>query len=190
MTIATLSRASRRARGINQSQVAAITGLATSNLSVIETGRRVPRVDTLDDILRSSGARLSISPTLRITALEASAEIRQSLADGDPKQAFRSWLAFNSDLAAETPTNRVVLTAYPPEPTGDRLFDAALAALTEYRLRQVAAPVPDWVDAAPSLDEPRVLTDSRYVTASVLGEIPDSFARRGVLIDIDSLEST
>lgn len=187
MTIATLSRASRRARGVTQTQVAALTGISAPNISVIETGRRVPRVDTLDDILRSSGARLSISPTLRVTALEASAKIREWLTAGDPQQAFRSWLAFNDDLAAETPTHRVVLTAYPPEPTDNRLFDAALAALCEFRLREVAAPVPDWVNAAPTLDHPLVLTDSRYVTASVLGDIPEPFARRGVLIDAVSL---
>ena len=189
MTIATLSRAARHARGVSQAQLAARTGLQSSNISFIESGRRVPRVDTLDTLLRSSGARLTISPTLRSTALEASTEIRRWLAVDDRQQAFRSWLAFNDDLAAETPTNRVVLTAYPPQPTGDELYDAALAGLAEYRLGEVSAPLPPWVNSAPQLDEPRVLTDSRFVTASVLGPIPDEFARRGVLIDADSLRS-
>ncbi|MER3388572.1 MAG: helix-turn-helix transcriptional regulator [Microcella sp.] len=189
MTIATLSRAARRARGVSQTQLAALTGLPASNISFIESGRRVPRVDTLESLLRRSGSRLTISPTLRTTALEASTEIRRWLVAGDRPQAFRTWLAFNDDLAAETPTNRVVLTAYPPEPTGDALYDAALAGLTEYRLGEVGAPLPPWVDSATQLDEPRVLSDSRYVTASSLGTIPDEFARRGVLIDAESLRS-
>jgi transcriptional regulator with XRE-family HTH domain len=189
VTIATLSRAARAALGVSQTQLAARTGLPASNISFIESGRRVPRVDTLDTLLRSSGARLAISPTLRSTALEASTEIRRWLGAGDRPQAFRSWLAFNDDLAAETPTNRVVLTAYPPEPTGDELYDAALASLTEYRLNEVSAPLPHWISSAPTIDEPRMLTDSRFVTAAVLGPIPDEFARRGVLIDAESLRS-
>ena len=94
-----------------------------------------------------------------------------------------------SDHVADTPTNRVVLTAYPPEPTGDALYDAALASLTEYRLNEVGAPLPHWINSAPTLDEARVLTDSRFVTATVLGPIPDEFAQRGVLIDTESLRS-
>ena len=99
MTIATLSRAARQARGISQSQLAVLTGVLAPNISCIESGRRVPRVDTLDGLLRRSGARLTISPTLRTTALEASAEIRHCLSVGDRQQAFRVWIAFNDDLA-------------------------------------------------------------------------------------------
>ena len=189
MTIATLSRAARQARGISQSQLAVLTGVLAPNISFIESGRRVPRVDTLDGLLRRSGARLTISPTLRTTALEASAEIRHWLSVGDRQQAFRVWIAFNDDLAGENATNRVVVSAYPPEPTGDALYDAALAALVEYRLAEVDAPLPPWVVDAPALFEPRVLTDSRYVTAAELGLVPDAFARRGVLIDAASLRS-
>lgn len=189
MTIAALSRAARVARGVSQTQLAARTGLPASNISLIESGRRVPRVDTLDTLLRSSGARLTISPTLRATVLETSTEIRRWLADDDRSQAFRTWLAFNDELFTESPTNRVVLTAYPPEPTGEALYDSALASLTEYRLNEVGAPLPPWLDSAPRLDEPELLTDSRFVTVAVLGAIPDEFARRGVLIDAESLRS-
>lgn len=189
MTVATLSEAARRSRGVSQTTLAEKSGHHAANISAIESGRRVPRVDTLDRILRTSGARLTISPTLRSTALEAGAEIRRALRNGDTGQAFRTWLAFNDDLAAETPTHRVVLTAYPPQSTGDALYDAALAALAEYRLTEASAPLPDWVGNTPGLAQPRVLTDSQYVTAGDLGVVPEPFRRRGVLIDIDSLQS-
>lgn len=189
MTIATLSRAARQARGVSQTRLAATTGVPASHISFIENGRRVPRVDTLDTLLRLSGARLTISPTLRMTALEAAAEIRASLRADDPAQAFRTWLAFNDDLAAESATNRVVLGAFPPAPTGSPIYDAALAALVEHRLTEVGAPVPDWVGATAALDEAVVFSDSTYVTAAVLGTVPEAFARRGVLIDDLSLES-
>jgi len=189
MTIATLSEAARLSRGLSQSALADKSGHHAANISAIESGRRVPRVDTLDRILRTSGARLAISPTVRTTALEAGAEIRRALRNGDPSQAFRTWLAFNDDLAAETPTHRVVLTAFPPQSTGNALYDAALAALAEYRLAEASAPLPDWVGNTPVLVQPRVLTDSQYVTAGDLGVVPEPFRRRGVLIDIDSLQS-
>lgn len=189
MTFSIASGAARRARGIPQSRVAADSGNPAANISAIETGRRVPRVDTLDRILRASGARLGVVPTVRAGALEASADIRRALGEGDRRRAFRAWLALNDALAAETAVNRVVLSAFPPEPTGDELYDAAIAALVEHRLLEASAPLPDWVTAAPRLRESRLLTDSPYVTESELGAVPTSFARRGVLIDELSLQS-
>jgi len=188
MTIATLSEAARRSRGVSQTLLAERSGHQAANISAIESGRRVPRVDTLDRLLRTSGARLLISPTLRASALEASAEIRAALRRDDAAQAFRNWLAFNDGLAAETPTNRVVLTAFPPPPTGDALYDAALAALAEYRLDEARAPLPEWVETAAGLPLARLLTDSRYLTADDLGTVPEPFLRRGVLIDTESLQ--
>lgn len=149
----------------------------------------MPRADTLERILRASGARLTISPTLRTTALEAAAEIRVALAAGDSSGAFRAWLALNDDLARESATNRVVLTAFAPATTGSALYDAALAALVDYRLTEASAPLPSWVEASTALAEPTVLTDSRYITADDLGAVPEAFQRRGVLIDVDSLQS-
>lgn len=189
MTIATLTGAARQSRGVSQVLLAAASGHHASNISAIESGRRIPRVDTLDQLLRTSGARLTISPTLRATALEAATVIRRAIATGDKGAAFRAWLAFNDDLAAESPTHRVVLTAFPPAPTGSDLYDAALAALTEYRLTEVSAHLPEWVHDTPPLPHPHVLTDSAYITASDLGDVPEPFRRRGVLIDVDSLRS-
>jgi len=132
---------------------------------------------------------LAVIPTTRQGVLEASTEIRQALARGDRQQAFRTWLGLNDALATETAVNRVVLCAFPPEPTGDELYDAALAALVEYRLGELSAPLPSWVDAAPRLELSRVLSESPYVTAASLDGVPECFARRGVLIDELSLQS-
>lgn len=189
MTIAIASGAARRALRIPQSRVAAESGNPAANISAIEAGRRVPRVDTLDRILRASGARLAIVPTTRAGVLEVSTEIRRALTDGDRRRAFRAWLALNDSLAVESAVNRVVLAAFPPEPTGDELYDAALAALVEHRLLEASAPLPAWVEVAPPLRESRLLADSSYVTEAVLGTVPPTFARRGVLIDEISLQS-
>ena len=189
MTIATLTAAARRSRGVSQVHLAQTSGHHAANISAIESGRRIPRVDTLERLLRTSGARLAISPTLGTTPLEAATDIRRALRFGDDRGAFRTWLALNDDLAAETPTHRVVLTAFPPPPIGDALYDAAIAALVEYRLTEASAPVPDWVHSTRALLHPQVLTDSHYITADNLGPVPEPFRRRGVLIDVESLQS-
>jgi hypothetical protein len=53
-----------------------------------------------------------------------------------------------------------VLAAFPPEPTGSAIFDAALASLTELRLHEVSGPVPEWESDAPALNDEAVLADS------------------------------
>jgi transcriptional regulator with XRE-family HTH domain len=189
MTITETAGSVRRARGISQSLIASRTGEATSNLSVIENGRRTPSAEKLDRILRAADARLAAIPTTRAGVLEASTEIRRSLSQWDERAAFRRWLAYNDALAAENPVNRVVLAAFPPEATGSALYDAALAAITEYRLLEVLAPIPDWVDEAEPLAKPTVFADSPYVKTINPSEVAEPFRRRGVLIPEATLRS-
>ncbi|SEA89831.1 hypothetical protein SAMN04515680_2035 [Leifsonia sp. 21MFCrub1.1] len=189
MSIAEIAGSVRRSRRIPQTIIAARTGEAASNLSVIESGRRSPRADKLDRILRASDARLAAIPTTRPGALEVSAGIRRALRGSDDAEAFRIWLAYNDALAAEDAVNRVVLAAFPPEPTGSRLFDAALAAMTEHHLRETSSPIPLWVSATAPLDDPTVFTGSRYVTTVDSKDVPDAFLRKRVLIPRDTLRS-
>ena len=189
MAILNLAGAVRRARGLPQSVVAQRSGEAVPNLSSIENGRRTPRSDTLDRILRASDARLLVAPTTRVSALEASSEIRDALRAQDRRRAFRAWLSYGDALAAENAVNRVVLAAFPPEPTGSALFDAALASLTEFRLHEVNGPVPEWAIDAPALEDAVIFADSHYVRSVDILSVPDEFRRRGVLIPRETLES-
>lgn len=189
MAIGEIAGAVRRSRRHSQTLIASRTREAASNLSVIESGRRSPRADKLDRILRASDARLGAIPTTRAGALETSAEIRTALTKSDHDGAFRSWLAYNDSLAAENAVNRVVLAAFPPEPTGSTLFDNALAAVTEYRLGEAHSPVPHWVDEIAKLDRARVFSGSRYVTAVDPRDVAEPFVRRGVLIAETTLRS-
>jgi transcriptional regulator with XRE-family HTH domain len=189
MMIAEIAGAVRRSRRNPQTLVASRSGEAASNLSTIENGRRSPRADKLDRILRASDARLAAIPTTRAGVLEVSTEIRHALTTSDNGGAFRSWLAYSDSLAAENAVNRVVLAAFPPEPTGSLVYDAALAAVTEYRLHETGSPIPDWVGETPTLVEPTVFADSKYVTSVDPHEVAEPFLRRGVLIPESTLES-
>ena len=50
----------RRERKMTVRALAQATGLNISNISLIETGKRIPRVDTLAKILSALGAELTI----------------------------------------------------------------------------------------------------------------------------------
>lgn len=52
-------RAAREARGLTQRDLAAISGVAQSNLSAIENGRRIPNADTLNRLLVACGLELA-----------------------------------------------------------------------------------------------------------------------------------
>jgi transcriptional regulator with XRE-family HTH domain len=189
VSIIGIAGAVRRSRKFPQSLIAFRTGEAKSNLSVIECGRRSPSAEKLDRILRASDARLAPIPTTRDGVLEASTEIRRALSNSSEPQAFRSWLSYNDALAAEGAVNRVVLAAFPPEPTGSVLYDAALAAVTEYRLLEVSAPIPDWVTETDPLDTPMTLSRSPYDLDIEPADVAEPFLRRGVLFDEYSLKS-
>jgi len=52
----------RRRAGISQRELAERSGVPQPAVARIETGRSVPRADTLDRLLRACGARLELAP--------------------------------------------------------------------------------------------------------------------------------
>ena len=50
----------RQQRGFTIRDLSAETGINISNISLIETGKRIPRIDTLAKILSALGAELTI----------------------------------------------------------------------------------------------------------------------------------
>ncbi len=182
----------RRAQGIPQAELARRSGQAASTISQIENGRRDPGLATFERLLRRLGHRVAVIPTERLGAVEWGAAIRNRLAEGDRPAAQRAFLAYADVLQNESPTNRVVLSACEPEPTGEALFDAALAAVTEYFLTAAGAPLPAWVEDPSRIVDPpaAVLEGPFYPTSSVwLPEVPEPFSRRGALVEEPDLAS-
>ena len=79
--------------------------------------------------------RLYAAPTRRDGAASAAA-IGDHLRAKDPDRALRALLQLNDDLTAEHALVRGILALAEPEPTGDRLWDAAIAALVAWRLNR------------------------------------------------------
>ena len=205
MAATILARSARASSGLNQVELALLSGIAGSSLSLIEHGKREPTVATLEALLRATRRSVVTIPTVRSDAAHIAAEISDLLvADkkpapdkpdggkptGDAYGAFRRFLQLADNLAAEHGATRVGLTLTEPAPTGSLHWDAAIAALCEYRLVAAALPVPEWINTRPgNADEPWAPPTSDYDIPADQTQVPPEFLSRGILIEASTLES-
>lgn len=178
----TLVRAARKSRQLTQQQLAARACVDQAVVSRFERGRDA-EFSTVDRLLAGTGHRLYSAPTRRDDAATVAAEIGQRLREGDKERALRALIQLNDNLVAERGLVRGVLALAEPGTTKYPIWDAALAAVVSWRLCEEGLPTPDWVDA-PS----RFMHDSRGLEVDAadpvppISEVPDEFAKRGVLV--------
>lgn len=188
--IATLVRAARRSRGLTQLELAQRARVDQSRVSRSESRDEDPRFATADRLLAGAGHRLYSAPTRRDDAATAAASIRELLRKGRPDLAFRQLIQLNDDLVAEKGLVRGILTLAEPEPTGDSVWDAAIAALVAWRLDDDGLPHPAWL-AKPhrTLASPQYLRIDPADPVPSAADVPLHFAERGVLAWDDSFAS-
>lgn len=116
------------------------------------------------------------------------AQVAQRIADllnkGDERTAWRWLLQFVDDLLGSSPAARAVLVRdAPTEFTGDRRYDAALAALVEHLCANCDVPYPLWTN------DPRCFAEPWWFVAGLPGyraaalrDSPISFKRHGVFV--------
>lgn len=190
MTADVLARSARAASGLTQSELAIRSGIAGSSLSLIEHGKREPTVATLDALLRATRHTVVTVPTVRSDAARIASEIGAAIANSDDALAFRRFLQLADNLAAERGATRVGLTLTEPAPTGSEQWDAAIAALCEFRLEADALPAPDWIiTRAGHPDTLWAPHTSDYDIPADPTRVPSAFLRRGILIEAATLES-
>ena len=186
----TLLRVARASSGLSQADLVRRSGVDKSTVSLIESGQRNPSVDKLDHLLRSTGKRVGIYPTSRSGSAEAGDIIREWATNSDDEGAFRAFLRYSDNLAATTGVDRVVLTAVEPPPTGSTIWDAALAAVTEYWLDRERLPKPNWVGGeSRTLPQATPLILNRWTSARAIRNVPDAFRKHGTLVDESTLQS-
>jgi hypothetical protein len=99
-------------------------------------------------------------------------------------------IQLNDNLVSEHGLQRGVLGISEPEPTGNQVWDAALAGLVAWRLTEENIPLPTWVDKTRFfLPVPRSLRIGSAAPIPTIPDIPPEFARRGVLVWADTFES-
>ncbi|GAA1055020.1 hypothetical protein GCM10017608_18720 [Agromyces luteolus] len=188
--IATLVRSARRSRRFSQRDLARRAGLSQSRVAIAENAHEDPRFDTATRLLAGSGHRLYAAPTTRDDVATIAAAVRHALRRDEPSLAFRYLVQMNDHLVAEHGLIRGVLAITEPESTGSKTWDAAIAALVEYRLNAEGVPAPDWT-SAPSrhLARLRPLLVDAADPVPPIDDVPAEFLAHGVLVWRDSLES-
>lgn len=186
---ATLVRAARKSRGLSQQRLAERTRIDQARISRSECGRET-EFSTIARLLAATGHRLYSAPTRRDDAAAAAAEIRESLRERDKDRALRALLQLNDDLVSERGLVRGVLGLAEPESTKDSTWDAAIAGLVAWRLREEGLPLPGWVSAPERfLASPRGLEIDPADPVPPASQVPAELAERGVLVWADTFAS-
>ena len=187
MTASTILRSSRLSRGITQGDLAARAKTSQPEISTIESGKKVPTVDTLERLLRQTGHRLIVVPGSGTDAADTADRIALSTSRDS---ALRAFLDYSDSLARTVGVDRVVLGIAEPHRTGSQAWDAALAALVEFWFNKSRLPKPNWITASSRfLVEPQSPQLGPFDLAPELANVPPEFLRRNVLLERSTLES-
>lgn len=110
---------------------------------------------------------------------------RRTLAGEDFQLAVREFL---DEFALRPGAQRVEALAEEPPPTGDRRFDAMLAALAEHLSLREDLPAPGWCTGSTRfLDRFWFVSTTPGFRAVSLAQAPAAFKRRGALLPERSL---
>jgi transcriptional regulator with XRE-family HTH domain len=187
MSTAQLVREARRGRGLSQRALASRAGLRQSALADIERAAHDTAGGQLDRLVNAAGYRLAVLPTTARSAADWGDVIYQELRSPRRSEAvaFRALIGLSDDLAGQSKPLQVALCVAPPAPSGDRRFDAGIAAVVEHHLSSARLPVPDWVR------EPRRTLKEPWVVSSYSdpATVPKAFRRHGVLLAESELAS-
>jgi transcriptional regulator with XRE-family HTH domain len=185
----TLIRSARKSQSLTQVGLGEQAQVHQSNISDIESGRDLS-VSTLERLLRGTGHQLFALPIQKADVTEAASAIRVHLKGGDTQGALRVLIQLNDNLVSEHGLRRGVLGISEPEPTGNQVWDAALAGLVAWRLTEENIPLPTWVDKSRFfLPLAHNLSIDSADPIPAASDIPPEFARRGVLVWADTFES-
>ncbi len=189
MNTATLIREARRRAALSQAELARRAGTSQPTLASYESGRLVPRLDTVERILEAAGHELSLTarPMVRRGAepiAEVSRELREILQQEGGRGAWRRLLDFVDDVRGSPRPGQEWLVADEPPPCGDARFDAAMAALVEFLCDEVDLPWPGWTDAPERFIEPWwFVSGLPGYEAMALRDSPVEFKRHGVFVN-------
>lgn len=193
MDLVTDLRTARRRRGMTQREVAEAMGTTQSAIARLEGHHTSPRLSTLTAYATLVGVDLAAGPPDLLDRCVA--DIRDALAEEDADGALRALVQFVDDATSAEQVDEV-LRREPPS-SGDRRWDAAVAAAAAWVARRRGCATPGWT-AAPS----RFLDGPWFPAADVLGRrlsaglaahllvaAPPEFFGRGVVIDAETLRS-
>ncbi len=190
VNVGPLLRSARLGAGLTQAQLAASAGVPQPSVSRIETNGSAT-VELVSRLLGALGLRLVAAPLDRPTVAESALAIRGQVAAGaHGTPAFRLLSEVANNVLEADETVLPVLVAAPPPSTGDRRYDAYIAAVVEHRLGEAA---PNWTKAGERSVSPEWVVGStsgnKKLEELIRAATPPAFRRHGVFIHPSDLTS-
>lgn len=186
----------REERGLTQSSIASLMGATQPVVARLEGGGRDPRLSTIERYAAALGVELAIAQAAgvdrpSIGRLAARLRARLEASDEAATDTFREVVQFVDDASRLDGPSLSAALGPVPVSTGDRRWDALLAATAEWLAERTGIEAPRWTAiASRSLPAPGwFVTPDRRLHRLVRASTPASFARHGVYLDGASLES-
>jgi transcriptional regulator with XRE-family HTH domain len=189
----------RRRHGLSQRALAEVSAVPQSTLSEIEGGRREPSISLLSRIAESVGSTLEVHlvELNRFSAVATAKTIKVRLEDEHRSLAERSDGALRSILDFRDALRRsrseeefFALSQSPPDSSGERKWDALLAAVVEDESARRRISPPRWTNDPRRFVKPFWhLSDVPEFRYWELRTVPASFLRHGVLVNDEELAS-
>ena len=156
--------------GLSQAGFAASLGTSASRFSAYRAGRTVPSAAFYLRALRLAAALESARDSGWMTPVSTAREIRNALRAGDDVWAWKISLQGRDHLRELLRTDDAASDAWTASPrtTGDRRWDALLAALTRHEFTTAGRQAPAW-RTHPAR---RVHRDEEWVLPSLLFDEP------------------
>jgi transcriptional regulator with XRE-family HTH domain len=185
--VAELLREARRSAGLTQGELARRSGVSQPHVSAYENGRREPSVPTITRLIEASGHELVLS--LRVPAYRpmSLADIAHEIPADQPGARGGRWFWVREFLRGFTDDaghdERAALILKDPAATGERVWDAILAAVAEHLSFHHDLPCPRWVhEPGRFAGHAWFLSDLPTQRAWAVETSPASFRRRNLFI--------
>lgn len=186
----------REERGLTQEAVASLMGTTQPVVARLEAGGRDPRLSTIERYAAALDIELvtrSATSSRRTSVGGLASRIRARLERGDESATatFREVVQFVDDAVGLDAGAIDLAIRSEPVSTGDRRWDALLAATADWLADGALLPRPRWTGSARRvLAAPGwFVTPSPKLHRLVRASTPPAFADHGVFVDGASLES-
>lgn len=152
--------------GLTQAEFATALGTSGSRFSSYRAGKTMPSAAFYLRALRLADSLKAARDRGWMTPQSAAREIRRALRKGDDLWALKMILQSRDHLRELLGEEASASTAWiaAPRTTGDRKWDALLAALTQHEFHEANREPPSWADA----DDKRLSEREEWVVPSLL----------------------
>jgi transcriptional regulator with XRE-family HTH domain len=183
-------RQRRTQAGLSAAKVALATGTSETNVAAYEREAKMPGSVVLERLLAAfdAGGSSTIFQHDLITTPRLAASIRRGIkSNWSQSQLLRLVREHRSNSKfVITPEDRALFFAR-PSTTGDRRWDALIAASTADLFSRAHLGAPQWTEDVRTSDW--VVSDNSTFEPYLRENSPEAFRSRGVFVDPDALES-